>query len=64
MAINAYHRTIAIGPEGGFAQDESANSVGLVSLGETVLRAETAAVSAAVLMSSQRRMQKNNAEKS
>ena len=63
VAINASHRTIAIGPEGGFAQDESANSVGLVSLGETVLRAETAAVSAAVLMSSQRRMQKNNAEK-
>jgi 16S rRNA (uracil1498-N3)-methyltransferase len=55
VCLDASHRTIAVGPEGGFAPQETENCSGLVSLGETVLRAETAAVSAAVLMSDYRR---------
>lgn len=54
VSLNASHRTLAIGPEGGFAEEELSVAQGLVSLGETVLRAETAAISAAVLMSSHR----------
>jgi len=54
VALDASHRTLAIGPEGGFADDELNAGQGLVSLGETVLRAETAAISAAVLMSNYR----------
>jgi 16S rRNA (uracil1498-N3)-methyltransferase len=42
-------RTIAIGPEGGWSTDELANAAGQVSLGQTVLRVETAAITAAVL---------------
>ena len=53
--LDASHRAIAIGPEGGFTVEETLSSAGLVSLGETVLRAETAAVSAAVLMTMHRR---------
>ncbi len=53
--LDASHRAIAIGPEGGFSPQETENCDGLVSLGDTVLRAETAAVSAAVLMSDYRR---------
>ncbi len=49
--LNASHRTIAIGPEGGFTQEEISAGKGVVSLGETILRSETAAISAAVLMS-------------
>lgn len=52
VPIDASHRTIAIGPEGGFTNDEISGGNGAVSLGETILRAETAAISAAVLMSS------------
>lgn len=52
--IDTRHRKIAIGPEGGFADDELKLGQGFVSLGDTVLRAETAAVSAAVLMSKYR----------
>jgi RsmE family RNA methyltransferase len=52
--LNASHRTIAIGPEGGFTQDEISAGKGVVSLGDTILRAETAAISAAVLMSNYR----------
>ncbi len=52
--IDASHRTIAIGPEGGFTREEIAAGKGVVSLGDTILRAETAAISAAVLMSSYR----------
>ncbi|MBM3805757.1 MAG: 16S rRNA (uracil(1498)-N(3))-methyltransferase [Actinobacteria bacterium] len=50
--ISGSHRTLAIGPEGGFTDIEKKTGVGLVSLGDNVLRAETAAISAAVLMSS------------
>ncbi|MFM8954173.1 MAG: RsmE family RNA methyltransferase [Actinomycetota bacterium] len=50
--ISGSHRTLAIGPEGGFTDSEKKIGVGLVSLGDNVLRAETAAMSAAVLMSS------------
>ncbi len=56
--VDASHRSIAVGPEGGFAPHETESCSGLVSLGETILRAETAAVSAAVLMSDYRRKQK------
>ncbi len=52
--IDASHRTIAIGPEGGFTEEEIAVGKSIVSLGDTILRAETAAISAAVLMSSYR----------
>lgn len=55
--VDASHRVIAVGPEGGFAPQETQNCAGLVSLGDTVLRAETAAISAAVLMSDYRRKQ-------
>jgi 16S rRNA (uracil1498-N3)-methyltransferase len=43
------HRHVVVGPEGGFDADEIAGAP-LVSLGDTVLRAETAAVVAAALM--------------
>ncbi len=52
--IDASHRTIAIGPEGGFTPDEISVGRGVVCLGDTILRAETAAISAAVLMSNYR----------
>ena len=55
VCLGASHRAIAVGPEGGFAPQETEDCDGLVSLGDTVLRAETAAVSAAVLMSDYRR---------
>ncbi len=55
VSLDASHRAIAVGPEGGFTPQETENCDGLVSLGDTVLRAETAAVSAAVLMSDYRR---------
>ena len=54
VSVNASHRIIAIGPEGGFTEEEIAAGKGVVSLGDTILRAETAAISAAVLMSSYR----------
>lgn len=57
VSVDSSHRTIAIGPEGGFAPEEMQICFGLVSLGDTVLRAETAAMSAAVLMSDYRRKQ-------
>lgn len=43
-------QTIVIGPEGGFDPDEYPMSSARVSLGESILRAETAAVVAATLM--------------
>lgn len=42
--------TIVVGPEGGFSDDEIAAAHTLVSLGDHVLRADTAAVVAGVLM--------------
>ncbi len=38
------HPVVAVGPEGGWDDDELAGSAGTVGLGPTVLRAETAAV--------------------
>ncbi|MDQ3542422.1 MAG: 16S rRNA (uracil(1498)-N(3))-methyltransferase [Actinomycetota bacterium] len=46
--------TVAVGPEGGWTPAELASASGTVSLGDTVLRVETAAVAAAVLMVSHR----------
>jgi 16S rRNA (uracil1498-N3)-methyltransferase len=43
------HGCVAVGPEGGWTDDEVAGSV-CVDLGPTTLRAETAAVAAAVLL--------------
>ena len=42
--------TIAVGPEGGWSSAELASAGGRVSLGDQILRTETAAVAAAVLM--------------
>ena len=50
VEITGFHRTIVIGPEGGFAPEELDGSVSRVSLGESVLRAETAAIVAGALM--------------
>lgn len=55
VEVSAVHRTIVVGPEGGFAPDELGNSVSCVSLGESVLRAETAAIVAGALMTRYRR---------
>jgi RsmE family RNA methyltransferase len=41
---------VVIGPEGGFAPDELTTQVPTVSLGESILRAETAAIVAGALM--------------
>lgn len=48
--LRAGDTTVAVGPEGGWAADELAAAREAVSLGDTVLRVETAAVAAAVLM--------------
>ena len=52
QAIGRSHRSIAIGPEGGWSPAEVA-AVGArtVTLGATVLRAETAAIAAGTLLS-------------
>ena len=42
--------TIAIGPEGGWSPAELATAAATVSLGDQILRVETAAIAAAVLM--------------
>jgi RsmE family RNA methyltransferase len=55
IEVTAVHRTIVVGPEGGFTPDELGNSVSRVSLGESVLRAETAAIVAGALMTRCRR---------
>ena len=55
VEVAAAHRTIVVGPEGGFAPDELHGSVSRVSLGESVLRAETAAIVAGALMTRCRR---------
>ncbi len=49
VPVDSTHATIAIGPEGGWTHDESAASIGQVSLGPHVLRTETAAIAAATL---------------
>ena len=55
VEVAAVHRTIVVGPEGGFDPDELDGSVSRVSLGESVLRAETAAIVAGALMTRCRR---------
>lgn len=55
VEVAAVHRTIVVGPEGGFTPDELGESVSRVSLGESVLRAETAAIVAGALMTRCRR---------
>ncbi len=47
--------SLAVGPEGGWADDERPEPAAAVSLAETVLRTETAAVAAAVLACAARR---------
>lgn len=44
---NVVPRTIVVGPEGGFEENEVPNTAILVTLGNTILRVETAAVVAA-----------------
>lgn len=53
--IKPTHTCIAIGPEGGFSPEELELSPQHVSLGEGVLRGETAAIVAGALMAAQRR---------
>lgn len=48
--IGVASRSVAIGPEGGWAPSEVGAIVESVSLGDTVLRAETAAIAAGVLL--------------
>ena len=46
--------SVAIGPEGGWSDDECRSWPGSVSLAATVLRAETAAIAAAAVLTAQR----------
>ncbi len=48
--IASEHHIVIIGPEGGFAPEELTTHVPSVSLGESILRAETAAIVAGALM--------------
>lgn len=48
--IGAVHRTVLVGPEGGWAVGEVGADVERVALGDHVLRAETAAIAAGVLL--------------
>ena len=50
VEISREHHIVVIGPEGGFAPDELTTRVPTVSLGESILRAETAAIVAGALM--------------
>ena len=51
---NHAHRVVAVGPEGGWSADELGNGLPTVGFGLSVLRAETAAVTAGALMASLR----------
>jgi 16S rRNA (uracil1498-N3)-methyltransferase len=46
--------TVLIGPEGGWSDEERANDLPVVGLGDHVLRAETAAITAAALLTALR----------
>ena len=48
--VTLRHPTVLIGPEGGWSADESSLPVAKVSLGDTVLRAETAALACCTLL--------------
>jgi 16S rRNA (uracil1498-N3)-methyltransferase len=52
--LSTSHRVVAIGPEGGWSADELGSGLPTVGFGLSVLRAETAAVTAAALMVSLR----------
>ena len=52
--VGADDVAIAIGPEGGWSSKELEVAASTVSLGPQILRVETAAVAAAVLMASHR----------
>jgi 16S rRNA (uracil1498-N3)-methyltransferase len=52
--VRTSHRVVAVGPEGGWSADELASGLPTVGFGLSVLRAETAAVTAAALMASLR----------
>ena len=54
-AIAAGDVSIAVGPEGGWSEDELRAAADTVDLGATVLRTETAAMAAATLMAAARR---------
>lgn len=49
-ALGHHTRLVVVGPEGGFDADEIDSSVTRVSLGDTILRAETATLVAATLL--------------
>jgi 16S rRNA (uracil1498-N3)-methyltransferase len=51
---HASHRVVAVGPEGGWSEDELGSGLPTVGFGLSVLRAETAAVTAGALMASLR----------
>ncbi|MHB1090046.1 MAG: RsmE family RNA methyltransferase [Ilumatobacteraceae bacterium] len=53
--IKSTHTCIAIGPEGGFSPEELELSSQHVSLGDGILRGETAAIVAGALLAAQRR---------
>ncbi len=50
VPLSLAHATVLVGPEGGWAPPELAGAAATVSLGELVLRSETAAVAAAALL--------------
>jgi 16S rRNA (uracil1498-N3)-methyltransferase len=52
--VNLSHPTMIIGPEGGWDKEEIGPTVPTVSLGPSVLRAETAAITAGVLLTALR----------
>lgn len=52
--INSAHTCIAIGPEGGFSAAELATTTDHVSLGDGVMRGETAAIVAGALLAARR----------
>jgi len=53
--VGSNHHTVALGPEGGWSDRELDLATQRISLGDTVLRAETAAISAGALLSAFRR---------
>jgi 16S rRNA (uracil1498-N3)-methyltransferase len=53
-ALSLATPAVAVGPEGGWSDDELADAPALVDLGPTTLRAETAAFAAAVLLTARR----------
>ncbi len=52
--LDASHTTVLVGPEGGWSAAESAAVEEKVGLGPNVLRAETAAIAAGVLLTARR----------